>query len=218
MKVSSRRCITSVGTRIEGSTSRTSNSPIRSKMRLIVAGLAARRSRRPAHSMKLRVVHQARRHAAGHPALAPVVDELVHARLALLGAPGPLVAGRPGGAREGRVEDQRARRGPDGWRRTAPPSGRPRACPRSRRARCRRRPSPRSRRPSAPRASGRPTSGSDRPEPRRSKRDHARERASGGPSRAASDVLGPQVLDLRDPGRDPDEVERAVALRRCTRC
>ena len=52
MKLSSRRCITSVGTRIDGSTSRTSNSPIRSKMRLIVAGLAARRSSRPAHSMK----------------------------------------------------------------------------------------------------------------------------------------------------------------------
>ncbi len=52
MKVSSRRCITSVGTRIEGSTSRTSNFPIRSKMRLIVPGLAARRSSRPAHSMK----------------------------------------------------------------------------------------------------------------------------------------------------------------------
>jgi hypothetical protein len=52
MKLSSVRCMTSVGTRIEGSTSRTSNSPIRSKMRLIVDGLAASRSSRPAHSRK----------------------------------------------------------------------------------------------------------------------------------------------------------------------
>ena len=43
--------MTSVGTRIEGSTSRTSNSPMRSKIRAMVPGLAARRSRRPAHSM-----------------------------------------------------------------------------------------------------------------------------------------------------------------------
>ncbi len=53
MNESSRRCITSVGTRIEGSTSRTSNSPIRASILRMVAGEAASRSSRPAHSMKL---------------------------------------------------------------------------------------------------------------------------------------------------------------------
>ncbi len=52
MKLSRSRCMTSVGTRIEGSTSRTSKAPIRSKIRRIVPGLAASRSSRPAHSMK----------------------------------------------------------------------------------------------------------------------------------------------------------------------
>ena len=41
-----------MGTRIEGSTSRTSNSPMSSKIRRIVDGLAASRSSRPAHSRK----------------------------------------------------------------------------------------------------------------------------------------------------------------------
>ena len=108
MKVSSRRCMTSVGTRIEGSTSRTSNSPIRSKMRLIVAGLAASRSSRPAHSMKSgSPAGSARRCRPPAPRPSARAPAAMFA-LALLGGPGPVVAGRPGGAREGRVQDQRA--------------------------------------------------------------------------------------------------------------
>ena len=152
MNESSRRCITSVGTRIEGSTSRTSNlaDQLEDPADRPRGGGEPLQPPRPLD--EARVVHLGwgRRRRTMRPS--PQCSTCSPSGVPHLGRPGQLVAGRPGGPGEGGVEHQRAdalRVGGREQRRHRAALERAGDAPP---ARSRRRPSPRSRRPSAPRA------------------------------------------------------------------
>ena len=89
------------------------SSPISSKIRRIVPGLAASRSSRPGPLHEGRVGHAGSaprcRRSGPRPSARASCSMCC---VAHLGGPGPFVVGRPGGASEGGVEDQRARCAP----------------------------------------------------------------------------------------------------------
>ena len=210
------RCSTSVGTRIEGSTSRTSNSPISLRIRLIVAGLAASRSRRPAHSTNAgspasagsdarwpRGPRPSARPAGPSPHRAPRRSRPTRIR-------------RPGGPREGGVQHERAH--------ALGVGGREHRRHRAALERAHDRDPLRAggvhhgdhvvhlllERRRAPERVGQPGAAPverDQAGEAREPAHHALERG-----------LGPEVLDLGDPRRDPQQVDARPRPRRCRRC
>ena len=156
------------------------------------------------------IARLARRHAGHDATLAPVLDELGHVLIAHLGGPGELVAGRPGGPREGGIENEGAHAvgvggGEHGRHRAALERADDRDALRAdgihhgdqivhlvleRRGAEER----------VREARAAPVEG-----------DEARE-ARDPPHHAHERALGPEVLDLRDPGRNPHQVDGSVSL------